>query len=91
MRTQGTFADIYNTAKIYSGDIDINGCPMNPVVRHANGVWMLESGINDEPNADAECLLEDFGEYFYECYSDHEYQPTLEDEADFLEWLKVGE
>ena len=95
MRTQGTFNDIYTAAKNYYNDVDngttYGGCPMDPVVRHTvDNVWMLESGINSEPNADAECRLDDFDSWFYEGYNDDNYTPSTEDEADFLDTIKEG-
>lgn len=93
MRTQGTIGDVYAAAKNFSnGGSDYGGRPMDPVVRHTtDGVWMLESGINSEPNADAECPLEAFDNWFFEAYSDDEYEPTETDEIDFLDTILTRE
>ena len=96
MRTQGTFQDVYNAAKNFYNDVDnettYGGCPMDPVIRHTtNNVWMLESGINGESNADAECRLDDFDAWFYEGYIDDDYEPTVEDKNDFLESIMVSD
>lgn len=90
MRTQGTFIDIYNAAKDIATDIDTyGGCPLNPVIRHTtNGVWMLESGLHGEPNADAECSLDVFDNWFYESYSNNDYSPTESDKIDFLDFIR---
>jgi len=86
MRAQGNFKKIYDAAKsFYNGDDVYGGRPHDPVVRHTtDGVWMLESGIEPEERADAECRLDDFDGYFYETYSDKNYVPTDDDERNFL-------
>jgi len=97
MRTQGTFKEVYTAAKHFYADADnlettYGGCPMDPVVRHTvDGVWMLDSGIDGEPNADAECRLDDFDNWFYETYEDGDYTLTDEDESDFFESIKYDE
>lgn len=92
MRTQGTLKNVYEAAKDFYNDADdpiAGGCPMDPVVRHTtDGVWMLESNMDSEPEADAECRLDDFNNWFYEAYSDDDYEPSEQDEMDFLESIR---
>ena len=85
MRVSGKFSDVYDAAKrFYLGDDLYGGRPLNPVVRHTeDGKWMLESGIDPEPGADAECRLDDFDSYFYRAYSDDNFSPD-DAEMDFL-------
>jgi hypothetical protein len=93
MRSQGDFQKIYEAAKsFYRGDDVYGGRPHNPVVRHTtDGIWMLESGLDSEERADAECRLVDFDSYFYETYQDENYIPSLQDEEEFLTMLKTGD
>ena len=90
MRTEGTFQQIYNAAREIAADGEIyGGCPVDPVIRHRpDGIWMLESGLNDAEGADAECRLDDFDSWFFECYQDADYQPGDDDEANFLDLLR---
>uniref|UniRef100_A0A6M3XMV6 Uncharacterized protein n=1 Tax=viral metagenome TaxID=1070528 RepID=A0A6M3XMV6_9ZZZZ len=86
MRTEGTFQQIYNAARKIATDTEIyGGCPVDPVIRHTpNGIWMLESGLNDAKGTDAECRLDDFDFWFFECCEEADYQPSEDDEAGFL-------
>jgi len=84
MRTVGTFQDIYTDAKnYYNGISTYGGCPINPVVRHERGRWIIESDLEpeDETN-DLSCPLEDFDSYFYEMY-DTDFMPNNNDAEEF--------
>lgn len=85
MRTQGTFQDVYEAAKSYFNGTADDGCPHNPVVRRANGVWMLESGLHGEPEADFETSLEYFDMWFQYAYGDASYLPDQDDELRFVD------
>ena len=90
MRTQGNFSEIYHDAKAYytGNDENIDSRPMDPVVRYVgNGMWYLESGLNSEENTIAECPLDTFDSFFYETYQD-DYEPTEDDEQEFLKMIR---
>lgn len=90
MRTTGSFAKIYKQAREYYTNAEKQKTsPMDAVVRRENGKWMIESGLEPSQNADVECTLESFDSYFYETYSDAEYEPSESDEKEFADVFKV--
>jgi len=83
MRTTGTLTEIFRAAReIY---YDGTHSPMNPVVRHANGKWMLESGLHStDEGCDFEWSLESFHTYFYECYKSNDRRIPKSVEVELL-------
>jgi len=87
MRTVGTFADVYHAARGYRTGSAWD-CPMDPVIRREDGVWMLESGIEPRRDADLECTLDTFDGWHYESYEVGDYVPTAADEREFIAMLE---
>jgi len=83
MRTSGNFQKIYEAAKEYANSGDIEDRPMDPVVRHEDGVWMLESRM-ESFNGDIEVSLETFDSWFWETYKDATYTPDQTDIDEFV-------
>jgi len=89
MRTQGTFSDVYEAARDYYLAVAEDGKPMDAVVRRVGDVWMLESGIHPEPEANFELSLDHFDMYWSESYRDDGYIPTPRDATEFMELARV--
>lgn len=83
MRTSGTFQDVYTAAKSYANGTE-DDCPINPVIRRENGIWMLESNLEPATDCDFECDLETFNGWFFDSYSFDEYLPSETDITDFV-------
>jgi len=84
MRTSGTFNDVYQAARDHHAEVE-DTRPMDPVVRHRDGKWHLESGLGSAEGCDFQCDLEAWDNYFYESYKDVDFDPSESDEADFVE------
>ena len=82
MRTQGTFTEIYEAAKNHYKE-NRESCPIDPVIRRVDGLWVIESGLESEENADIECSLDTFDDWFYEWYSGESFCPGFDIEEDF--------
>lgn len=84
MRTHGTFASVYEAARDYYLGAAEDAQPSDAVVRRENGEWMLESRLEPAPDADIECDLEVFHDYFFEAYRDATYTPADGDVSEFV-------
>lgn len=76
MRVSGDFLAVYETAKTYLKDQ--SSCPIDTVVRHENGVWMIESCL-EPSDADFEVRLDDFIAYWYNGMISDGYTPSIND------------
>jgi hypothetical protein len=76
---------VYEAAKRHNAETKATDTrPINAVVRHSGGRWLLESGLNSAEGCNFECDLDAFDDYFYESYQDEEFSPDSDDEVDFI-------